>query len=722
MKRLLLRIAALAAVVVLGFIAIAQAQRSAEEQAATTTTSAAPRSDDAPAQLPSGVQASPLQGDGERAAPIRPRPAFRIRPVAHQEDSPALAAPRTESSAAPRPLDPFGLSARQGTGPSSATSPSAGDKSSDIPPASALEVPAEPANVPPAGAANAGAAGSPAQQSRLGPVAAAGPSLDGAGQPEPNRDRMPGDRYSNRRFAAAQAAGSTTDEPAPFKADPLAAPTSPALAGSASSKPALAPAADAAMPQDPSAANEATGQPGGKQLEGPQSPQVTIEKSGPKEIQVGKPATFKTTVRNTGQIPAVGIEVRDLVPKGTRLLGTVPKATRSVRGELIWVLGTLKPGEDASAEMELMPVSEGEIGSVATVHVNAEATARATVTKPDLVVQVSAPGQVLIGEEAAMTITVSNTGTGVATGVVIEEHIPAGLQHSSGADLEYEVGELAPGASKQLELALTAAKPGPVTNVLKVRGDGSLKAEHRFNMEVLAPQLDIAVGGPKRRYLEREASYEFTVSNPGTAAAKQVELVAYLPPALKFVSANNAGHYFEADRTVHWRLEQLPSKESGAVQLVTVPIEPGQQKLRLRGTAQRGLEVEREQPILIDGISAILFQAADTVDPVEVGKETTYEIRVVNQGSKAATNVRITVMLPPELKFVAAEGPSRYNIDGNQVVFEGLARLAPKADTTYQVRAQGLRPGDLRTRIQLMTDEMQTPVTKEESTRVYADE
>ena len=39
-----------------------------------------------------------------------------------------------------------------------------------------------------------------------------------------------------------------------------------------------------------------------------------------------------------------------------------------------------------------------------------------------------------------------------------------------------------------------------------------------------------------------------------------------------------------------------------------------------------------------------------------------------------------------------------------------------------KARALKIRPGDLRTRVLLLTNEMQTPVTKEESTRVYSDE
>jgi uncharacterized repeat protein (TIGR01451 family) len=213
-----------------------------------------------------------------------------------------------------------------------------------------------------------------------------------------------------------------------------------------------------------------------------------------------------------------------------------------------------------------------------------------------------------------------------------------------------------------------------------------------------------------------------SVTNPGTAPAKQVELVASLPAGLKFVSANNAGYYEESSRTVRWRLEELPANETGTVELVTLPVEPGQQAIRLRGSAQKGLAVEKEQPLLIEGIAAILFQVGDTVDPVEVGGETTYEVHVVNQGSKAATNLRLTVELPSQVKPVAADGPTRHVVEGNSVVFDGLARLSPKADASYRVRVKALRPGDLRARFQLMTDDMQSPVTKEESTRVYADE
>jgi hypothetical protein len=91
---------------------------------------------------------------------------------------------------------------------------------------------------------------------------------------------------------------------------------------------------------------------------------------------------------------------------------------------------------------------------------------------------------------------------------------------------------------------------------------------------------------------------------------------------------------------------------------------------------------------------------------------------VVNQGSKAASGVRLVVVLPEGLNPLDAEGPARHVIEGSQVVFDSLEQLAPKADATYLVKVQASSAGDKRVKVQLLTDELRTPVTKEESTRV----
>jgi len=705
MKRLVLRIAVLGSVVVLGVIAIAQAKRYAADP---------PQTDQSPSENKQQTPIASVEGSSMLGAEARQPLASEALPPPNT----SLSQPPTGTAvvSAEQPVMESPFAARTGATAAAVALPDGqlsegGVVQSGLPEGGQYALAAADAETAPRrfvadGTAFAQPAPSQASE-RAAPVSAPPAALGNS----------VADRYPPYGGGLA-----TSREPAPVEFSPLEAPADPNGAATSAFPRELSHTYDTTGAPAAAPSSEGTGQPGSKQLEGPQSPQLTIQKSAPEEIQVGKPATFTVKVRNSGTIAADGVEVRDQIPKGTRLIETTPRAARGVRGELVWKLGTIQPDDDVEIEIHLLPNATGEIGSVATVSFSANASARSIATKPELVVETSAPKQVLIGEEVTLSIEVSNPGSGTATAVVLEEHVPAGLQHPAGSDLEYEIGDLPPGESCKLELTLTASRAGPVNNVLTVRDDGVLRVEDRLDLEVIAPQLDLAMLGPKRRYLEREATYTFSVSNPGTAAAEQVELVAYLPSGLKFVSANNAGHYEEADRTVRWQLEELPTDEKGDVQLVTLPVEAGQQSLRLRGTARKGLSVEEEQPVLIEGIAAIMFEVVDVNDPVEVGGETTYEIRVLNQGSKAATNVRLQVELPRQLQVVAAEGPARHQIHNGSVVFADLPRLAPKADTTYRVRVQGLGPGDLRTRVLLLTDEMETPVTKEESTRVYADQ
>jgi uncharacterized repeat protein (TIGR01451 family) len=480
-----------------------------------------------------------------------------------------------------------------------------------------------------------------------------------------------------------------------------------------------------ATPGQPASLSEGgNGTPGSASLEGAQSPQLTIQKFAPAGIRVGEPAIFRIIVRNSGGVAAHDVEVQDRIPRGTQLLDAKPSASRGVSGELVWSLGTMNPGDETTLEIQLMPIEEGEIGSVATVHFGADASAKTIATKPELVVETVGPREVLIGDEVVLNITITNPGSGIATGVVIEERVPPGLQHPAGSELEYEVGDLKPNESRQIELRMTAERPGPATNLLVARADANLKVQDQLDIEVLSPDLTVDMEGPSRRYLDREASYTLSVENPGTAPAENVDLVAHLPHGLKFLSANHAGYYDEAKRTVRWRLEKLPVGEVGSVNLTTIPIETGEHSLRFVSSTPSGLSAEKTQSIQVEGIAAILFEVVDVEDPIERGGQTVYEIRVVNQGSKAATNVRLAAALPPQMQPVAAEGPPGVNhsIEGNNVLYESLARLAPKADTTYRIRVKGLEPGDLRINVQLIADELQDWVTKQESTRVYADE
>jgi hypothetical protein len=253
------------------------------------------------------------------------------------------------------------------------------------------------------------------------------------------------------------------------------------------------------------------------------------------------------------------------------------------------------------------------------------------------------------------------------------------LSHPAGAELEFEVGTLAPGETRELELTLNATEAGLVESLLIARADANLVSESRATMEVIAPQLKVSLKGPSRRYLERPGTYEIDVSNPGTAPAKDVELVV-------------------------------------------MPLEAGEQKISVEGRAETGLVDMAEQTVAVEGLASLYFEVNDSADPIEVGEDTLYEIRVLNEGSKTAENVRVVATLPNTMKPLSGEGATPATVQGQLVQFGPLARLAPKADVTYQVRAQGLEAGYQRISVQIQSDDMEHPVTREESTRVYSDQ
>jgi len=474
------------------------------------------------------------------------------------------------------------------------------------------------------------------------------------------------------------------------------------------------------------------GRPGAIQLEGVQTPQLALEKRGPREIQVGKTARFEILVRNVGSATANDVVLRDSVPFGTALVATTPPAspTQAPGGQggasapasdLVWQLGALPPGGQARVALDVMPLQEGDVGSVASVSFRADASVRARATRPALEIVAEPPLPVLVGLESRLTITISNPGSGIATGVVLEGLLPEGLTHRAGHELEFDVGSLPPGESRTIDLVLATTGPGVHALRLTARADGQIEVSETVKIAVTAPTLELAVQMPSRRYLQRPATCVLSMTNAGTAPAVGVELVAQLPPGMKFIRATNAGYYEERTHRVLWNLEELPAAETGQVEVVVMPIALGSQKIVAAARTTAGLSDQIGHTVEVEGLAALAFEVADSEDPIEVGGVSEYVIRVANQGTKPASGVRVSATLLGDMEPVDARGPSPHRVDNLTITFEPLAKLAPSEEATYRIRVRGRREGDQRVQVQLTSDDQPAPITKEEVTRVYAD-
>lgn len=657
--------------------------RSQERSRDTTT------ADDAPAREPPGDVPPPVAAVPMPAAPVAPPPVAPPPVKAGTAAAAVVAAPATPPPALRSP--PLESTFAAALAPMQPPSP----KPASAPTASHFEDPDPPVPVTPPG-------GGPA-----GPVAVRTPA------DVTRADRPPQDRIASadvtRGFAGAAAVTPPPTVPTP-------PPTVEAVGQPVGERVSQSPSAK--VVGEPV---QADGRPGPIQLEGVQAPQLTIEKRGPREVQVGKVARYDMVVRNVGGVAAHDVTLRDRVPVGTRLVGTSPPATPGEAGELLWTLGSLPQGGQARVAMELMPVEEGEVGSVASVSFRADASVRSVATRADLAIEAGKPKAVLVGSAIRLTITVRNPGTGEATGVVLEGNVPAGFTHASGPALEYDVGRLRPGEARTIELELVSTHPGVQMLKLAARADGRIETEHAVRLEVTAPTLELTANMPNRRYLQRPVTCVLSMNNAGTAAANTIELAAQLPPGMKFLRANNAGYYEESTHRVLWHLEQLPAAEVGSVEMVLVPTALGPQRIAAAARSADGLTAQVAHTVEVDGLAALIFEVGDSEDPVEVGGITEYVVRVGNQGTKAATGVRVTATLLGEVEAVDAKGPAAHRIDNLSVIFEPLANLAPAQESVYRIRVRGRREGDQRVQVQVTSDDSRSPITKEEVTRVYAD-
>jgi uncharacterized repeat protein (TIGR01451 family) len=456
---------------------------------------------------------------------------------------------------------------------------------------------------------------------------------------------------------------------------------------------------------------------------GHQEPAVSIEWIGPSVARLNQPTSYQIIAKNVSSAAVYNVFVRYQIPQGVHIPGSDPKAL-SDGSVMSWDLGTLMPAQEKRIDLQVLPDSKIAFECRAHVTFTGSAAFRVQVREPKLVLKATAPDHVVLGDTATVSLAISNPGDGVADHVRVKALLPEGLEHARGKTVEVELGNLAAGETRNMQLVCLTKAAGPQMVDCVAVADSGLTAQDNAKVDVILPRLDLAVNGPKLRYLDRHAVYTLKVTNPGSAPAGNVSIVHQLPQGFKFDKATAGGRHDFTSRTVSWFIGDLMPGESREVTVETIAINIGEHKHTAVATAARGLRTETEIMTRVEGLSALLMELVDTDDPIEVGAETTYEIRVTNTGSKTETNLELVCTVPDRMEFRAAKcnAGCRFRVEGRDVIFEALPKLAPRADAIYRVVVRGVAPGDMRFRARIRADGLTEPVLREESTKVYGDE
>jgi uncharacterized repeat protein (TIGR01451 family) len=398
-----------------------------------------------------------------------------------------------------------------------------------------------------------------------------------------------------------------------------------------------------------------------------------------------------------------------------------------------WQLKTLAPGERKEIVLVLKPTGQGDVTNIPRVRFEHGQSVTTRINRPAVQIRKTGPARAALHDMVTFHLEVTNSGRARATSVVVTETLPEGLEffeskpaETKGAKpLVWELGTLEAGQTRQIDYTVIAQQAGRLTGKAVVEAGGGLRDEAPGTLFVGTPKLALTKTGPERRLVNRPTQYLLTVSNPGDMPAQNVEVSDEIPEGIEFLGASAGGRRVSGRRPapdqVKWRLGALAPGENRVLQITVRATAPGDLVNVAAATADRGLSAKSASRTKFESATGPSAEIDKGPDPVDVGRDAVYTVRLINPGREAARSVGLVVTVPEELRVTTARGPTAADQDRQTVKFAVLPTLGPGAEAQYTVYAQALKPGAAKLRVELTCAETgATPLTWEETVTVRA--
>jgi uncharacterized repeat protein (TIGR01451 family) len=464
---------------------------------------------------------------------------------------------------------------------------------------------------------------------------------------------------------------------------------------------------------------------------GPAQPQLTIIKQAPKEAIIGQDLEYSILVKNIGRSAAHNVVVEDLIPRGSKCTGTIPKAESQLeKKNLIWKLGTLAANSEQLIRVRITPTDAGEIGSVATVSFSAEVTATTVIVEPKAQLTVAGPREAVVGEPAQFKFTITNNGPVDLKSVFIRTVLPnQGLTHPGGSDLEYEIGDLPRGKSRDVALSITPAHQGDWNFDSMVTLNGRELAKSQSGLHVVGARLTVVRSGPTKRFVGRSATYSNTVTNNSSQTLMNVSVVETLPVGLDpSGQLSKDVRWDPSRRTLSWMIPQLAPGQNVDLPCAVTPKTAGALQGEIIARDSSGNHAVIATALEVAGFSSLVVDGGHDGRPVAVGDQVSFRFSVKNKGTAPAEQVVAMFDLPDEVEFVSAQGPGnvKYEKTGRLIVFEPVKAVLVNGELTYDVvvQAKSVTQGDRRIRVSLNSTQLPAdrPLEQEQQLVIYGDD
>jgi uncharacterized repeat protein (TIGR01451 family) len=447
---------------------------------------------------------------------------------------------------------------------------------------------------------------------------------------------------------------------------------------------------------------------------------LSLQVKGPATSAPGQTLSWTVVARNAGSVVLAAVRVELPLPEVVRVVSTEPAAEKATTGsgKLVWNLGNLEVGAERLLKLDASTNDAGELHLCPTASFAVAVGLRTSVVRPPFALSVSGPDDALVGGPVVWNLRVGNHTSTPLQRVTLTCKLSAGLSHQQGDNIEAEMTALAPGEVRPLKLEVQALKPGRQVISLAANADGGLSAQAQGVVKVNELALALAPRGPRRGGIGENLAYRLEVNNPGANPSNPIRLTQVLPEGLEFSSASPGGLYNPATQTITWALDGLPGRQRHEVSFQVRPRKMGDWALASAVTAEGMPEVRATHAVHVSAAPSLTLEVTAHDDPLGVGGETTCDVRVYNHGPASAEGVRLRLVLPDHLLAVQASAPTRWQIQGQQVLFDPIDQMRGRVAAVYRIRLRGVREGVGPCRAELTADGLGQPIQQELTCRV----
>lgn len=455
------------------------------------------------------------------------------------------------------------------------------------------------------------------------------------------------------------------------------------------------------------------------------SPSLSVETAGPRRISVGKAAPFVVSVRNSGDLPANEVVVFVAIPPWAEVAearatsGTTTSVSDGPETGLQWRITSLAAQTQQDLNLKLIP-RQSQSFDLAVRYTYTPVSSQATVEVEEAKLQMTISGatDVEFGQQQIYKLTISNPGTGDADDVVLHL-IP--VTPGDGGIASHRIGVLKAGASKSVEIELTARHSGRITIQAEATAEGDLRAQASTEVLVRRPGVQVSVIGPKVHYAGAPANFEVRVKNPGDATARHVSVKALLPTSVELLSAPGSERAAAGRNEATWTIEQLPPGAEQSFPLQCVMKAMGNSRVEAVATADGDLKDSCLLATQVMALADLVLEVTDTPGPVPVGQDMTYEVRIRNRGSSAADEVDVVAFFSQGFEPVAVEGGA-HEIGSGTVAFKPLRSVPAGGQVVFKIKAKASVAGNHRVRVELQCRTLGTKLTQEDTTLFYGED